>query len=102
MGAKYKLSMPDGTEFIVNDEATLRRLYHEGRITENILVAPLNSLNWQSLKDQFDLSHWQTAPPTNPSATSYAAAPQDGTRTEYGFNAAGDLGLEKPSDRGAR
>ena len=102
MGAKYKLSMPDGSEFIVNDEATLRRLYHEGRITENILIAPLNSLNWQSLKDQFDLSQWQTAAPPNLDAPAYAAAPQNGKSTEYGFNAVGDLGLEKPSNRGAR
>jgi hypothetical protein len=101
MGAKYKLSMPDGSEFIVNDLATLQRLYREQRISCDVLVAPLNSVKWQALKDQFDLSQWPAAAPGTSGVPEYAAAP-DIQGTEYGFNAARDLGLERPSNRGAR
>src|SRR5437868_1298118 len=94
--------MPDGSEYIVNDLATLQRLYRERRISEDILIAPLNSLKWQSLKDLFDLSKWPDSAAPSSVTAEYATTVPETNVTEYGFNIARDLGLEKPSNRGAR
>ncbi|HZS48855.1 MAG TPA: hypothetical protein VFC63_27530 [Blastocatellia bacterium] len=101
MSAQYKISLPDGNEYMVNDLAELQRLYRQGQVTADVLVQPVGRYQWYPLKEFFNLSEWETFGDIG-TGKSIPRDTVDPAAAYYGHGPSKNIGLEKPSIRGMR